>query len=376
MASVQFKKGQNGKKTFYVVFSHRGRHRWIKAGSQADAKRLKKEIESMAENQRLEKLGITTRNKRIDDFFREYLEYIGLRTAPNTVKRYRAAINAFVAFLSMFHSSIRHLSQLKQEHVESYQRERLKSVELKTTADGDKNGNHKNKRLPLPQTVNFEVGVLRSAFIWAQDHNWIAVVPTRKVKRLKPVAKRIIKVLSEEECSLLLKTGRELGRKEKQFQVCTLMFQFILNTGLRSGEICNLMWRDIDLGKGQIHIQEKPGWTPKTNERSFYLNDTCIEILASLDESDDYVFSYPAGKRFQSDDLRRILIKIAKEAGLQELTRVHDLRHTFSALWQMRGVDRGTMATILGHENEATTKIYTHQTAEHLKESINRVRVG
>jgi len=376
MASVQFKKGLNGKKTYYVVFSHRGRHRWIKAGCQADAKRLKKEIESLAENQRLEKLGITTRNKRIDDFFREYLEYISLRTSPNTVKRYRAAINPFIAFLGMFHSSVRHLSQLKQEHIESFQRERLKSVELKTVSDGVKNGIHKSKRLPLPQTVNFEVGVLRSAFIWAQDHNWLAVVPTRKIKRLKPTAKRTIRVLSVEECLLLLKAGQELERKDERFEVCTLMFQFILNSGLRSGEICNLTWQDIDLGKGQIHIQEKPGWTPKTNARSFYLNETCLEILAALDESDDYVFKSPTGRQFQPDDLRRILIKMAKEAGLEELTRVHDLRHTFSALWQMRGVDRGTMATILGHEDESTTKIYTHQTSEHLKEAINRVRVG
>ncbi len=73
MASVQFKKGLNRKRAFYVVFSHQGRHRWIKAESQADAKRLKKEIESLSKNQRLEKLGITTRNRRIDDFFRAFL---------------------------------------------------------------------------------------------------------------------------------------------------------------------------------------------------------------------------------------------------------------------------------------------------------------
>lgn len=375
MASVQSKTGNNGKKTFYVVFSHRGRHRWIKAGSQADAKRLKKEIESLAENQRLEKLGITSRNKRIDDFFREYLDYISLRTALNTIKRYKAVINSFIVFLAMFHSNVRNLSQLKQEHIESFQRERLKSLELKISMDGVKNGIHKKKKLPLPQTVNFEVSVLRSAFIWAQDHNWIASVPTRKVKPLKEAPKREIKVLSIQECSNFLATGMALGGKDKRFEICTKMFQFILNSGLRSGELCNLTWRDIDLGKGQIHVQEKPGWTPKTNARSFYLNDTCLEILASLDESDDYVFKSPGGKQFQTDDLRKILIIMAKEAEIEGLTRVHDLRHTFSALWQMRGVDRGTMATILGHEDEATTKIYTHQTADHLKESINRVRV-
>ena len=39
----------------------------------------------------------------------------------------------------------------------------------------------------------------------------------------------------------------------------------------------------------------------------------------------------------------------------------------------MKGVDPGTVATILGHKGLETTAIYTHQTAEHLKASIERV---
>ena len=41
---------------------------------------------------------------------------------------------------------------------------------------------------------------------------------------------------------------------------------------------------------------------------------------------------------------------------------------------QIKAVDR-TMAAILGQEDEATTKIYTHQTAEHLKKSVNKVKI-
>lgn len=59
-----------------------------------------------------------------------------------------------------------------------------------------------------------------------------------------------------------------------------------------------------------------------------------------------------------------------------ELFRVKDLKHTFSSLGEEAGVDRGTMAAILGHEDEATTKIYTHQPPDHLKKSINRVGIG
>jgi len=42
MASIQSKTGISGKKTHYVVLCIQGKHKWIKAGSQKDAKILKR----------------------------------------------------------------------------------------------------------------------------------------------------------------------------------------------------------------------------------------------------------------------------------------------------------------------------------------------
>ena len=63
MASVQFKRGQSGRKTFYVVVSAAGRRTWLKAGTLKDAPALKKKIDSMAASERLEKLGCTSSNQ-------------------------------------------------------------------------------------------------------------------------------------------------------------------------------------------------------------------------------------------------------------------------------------------------------------------------
>ena len=52
---------------------------------------------------------------------------------------------------------------------------------------------------------------------------------------------------------------------------------------------------------------------------------------------------------------------------------MHDLRHTFNSIMQMRGVDPATMGRILGHKDIETTMIYTHQTNEHLKKSIEMI---
>lgn len=375
MASIHSKAGKNGKKTFYVVVSQNGRRKWIRAGTLRTAKILKKEIDDLTESQRVEKLGITAVDKRIDEFFKEYLSYVRVRTAPSTVKRYTATINTFITFLKLYLPNIRVLSQLKQEHIELYQQKRLQSVELKTAADGEKNGNHREKRLPKPQTVNYEISVLRSAFLWAHDREMIARVPTRKVKKLRVTSQKKGRTLSERECEFLLSTADEMAKSNSNMKVFALAFRFFLNTGLRSGELCNLTWADVDLESGLIQVRAKPGWTPKSYERSFYLNRASIELLQGLEPAGEYIFLSQTGRQLDSDELRRALIRVGKKAGIQDLTRVHDLRHTFSSIMQMKGVDPGTVATILGHRGLETTAIYTHQTAEHLKKSIEKVAV-
>ena len=375
MASVQFKKNKTGKKTYYVVISYNSKHKWLKAGTLSDAKKLKTQIESLEKSQRMEKLGLTANTVRIDNFFQDYADYVRLHNSPNTIKRYLAVLNTFLVFLKMFHLSIKHLSQLKTEHIESYQKQRLQSIELKTEADGVKNGSHKNKRLPLPQTVNFEVGVLRSAFIWAHNRELIASVPTKKVKKLKPKPTNKTKILAPKECMLFLKTAKSMGKTDKRMIVYYKALKFILNSGLRSGELCNLMWDDVDLETGLIKIQEKADWSPKTYAREFYLNETCLELLQSFKDRDGYIFKDISGKKLDNDRLRSALIKIAQAAGLSDFTRVHNLRHTFNSLMQMNGVDIATMGKILGHKDIETTMIYTHQTGEHLVKSINKIKI-
>jgi integrase len=377
MASIQSKKGRNGKKTYYVVVSLQGKHKWIRAGTQQQAKILKKDIESLQDSQKIEKLGLTRTEKRIDDFFTEYVEYVTVRTSPNTVKRYRAAINAFLAFLNMFHPRMHKLSQIKQEHIEEYQLRRLDSIELKTAADGDKPGNHKNKKVPKPQTVNFEVSVLRSAFLWAFDRELIPSVPTKKVKKLRPEPTREARVLTPQDCKLLLKTARGLAKENSRMSPFPRVFKFLLNTGLRSGELCNLTWNDVDLETGLIRIRPKPGWTPKSYSRDFFMNEEAIKVLRALaKDQGEYVFQSSTNQQLDTDTIRKALIDIAKAAEIAGLTRVHDLRHTFNSLMQMNGVDPATMGKILGHKDIETTMIYTHQTEEHLKKSANKLGIG
>lgn len=375
MASIQSKKNKAGKKVYYVVVSLAGKHKWIKAGTLKDAKLLKKALESQSEQERRSRLGISARDRRIDEFLQEYLDTIRLRAAPSTAKRYKAVFNTFITFLSMFHPNVSSLTEITPEIIESYQKRRLESEDLKKTVEAGNPHGRKSKLLPKPQTVNYEVTVLRSALIHAHDRDLIPSVPTRKVKPLKVVNRKTAQILSIEECQRFLSVAEEMGQRRKRMRVFALAFRFMLNTGLRSGELCNLTWDDVDLDTGSIQIRAKEGWTPKSYAREFFLNQAGMDVLKKVGGREGYVFKNLSGGRLDNDDLRQALIKIAKEAGFEGMTRVHDLRHTFNSLMQMAGVDPATMGKILGHKDIETTMIYTHQTREHLKRSAEKVRI-
>lgn len=272
-----------------------------------------------------------------------------LRTSPNTTKRYKAVLNTFITFLKMFHPNLTHLAQIRPEIIESYQKQRLESVELKKAADADNPFNRKEKLLPKPQTVNYEVSVLRSVLVWAHEKELIPFVPTKKVKPLRVSSRKQARLLSADECKHFLKTARELAKTDSQFKVFALAFKFLLNTGLRSGELCNLTWNDVDLKTGLLKIRPKEGWTPKSYSREFFLNEAALDVLGKLRAGGSHVLVDESGHQLDNDELRNALIKVAKLAGFEDLTRVHDLRHTFNSLMQMNGVDPATMGKILGH---------------------------
>lgn len=81
-----------------------------------------------------------------------------------------------------------------------------------------------------------------------------------------------------------------MAKSDKPMKIYYQTFKFLLNTGLRSGELCNLTWDDINLETGLIKIQPKEGWTPKRNSRQFYLNESSLQVLKSFEEREGYVF--------------------------------------------------------------------------------------
>ena len=144
-----------------------------------------------------------------------------------------------------------------------------------------------------------------------------------------------------------------------------------------AGEYSN----DVDFKRRKIKIRRKEFWQPKTGEREIPINQALLELLTKLKEKNDqglqsnFVFPHSDGSRI-CIKLREKLIQIAQKAEIEDLTKLHTLRHTFASHLVMSGVDLPTVMKLMGHSDIQTTMIYAHLAPDHLAEAVNRLEFG
>lgn len=166
--------------------------------------------------------------------------------------------------------------------------------------------------------------------------------------------------------------------KNRERDYCILAL--FLNCGLRISELVSLNLTDIRrddtlrvLGKGN-------------KERTVYLNPTCLAAIRR------YLQVRPAdgvvdrNALFISRNRRRISVravqdvvqKFLQKAGLDgQGYSAHKLRHTAATLMYQHGdVDVLLLKEILGHENLATTEIYTHVVDSQVREAMQSNPLG
>ena len=105
-----------------------------------------------------------------------------------------------------------------------------------------------------------------------------------------------------------------------------------LHTGMRSGEIRNIQWRDVDFDAGFIIIRD----SKNGESRHVPMDLTLVELFRNHPRTpgSDFVFNNSAGRRlgWLQHGFRKALVR----AELQDL-HFHDLRHTFASQWMMAG---------------------------------------
>lgn len=170
-------------------------------------------------------------------------------------------------------------------------------------------------------------------------------------------------------------------------------YAFILQTGLRTGELVGLKWSDIDFEKNSMYISRTMEYrdgkwrisTPKSKSgcREIPLTNQAIKILQKVKQrknpivtSIEYhslVFLSRNGTPIDNATYNNSLKRICKKANIEHFS-MHGLRHTFATRCIEAGMQPKILQEILGHANIGTTmNIYVHITEDSKAEEIKNI---
>lgn len=209
-------------------------------------------------------------------------------------------------------------------------------------------------------TQSGKLSVLKSFFGWLTAEDVIPRDPTAKIKPPKK-EKRLPKALTIEELEQL----RESCRSTRQRMILEVLYA----TGCRLDEVYKLNRSDIDfqtmsckvVGKGNKEREVYFSYKAMFHLKKYFLSrsDECPALI--ITERKPY-------RRLSHRGIQREIRILAEQSGLDKKCIPHTLRHTFATLTLNNGAELAAVQELLGHENPATTMVYTSLSAERKRE--------
>ncbi len=208
---------------------------------------------------------------------------------------------------------------------------------------------------------------VKSLYRWASsedigllDKNPVATYRMPKA----PQEDEDIIVIPRVETALVL-VGLESNFKETNWANYS---EFMLQTGMRTGEVRALKWNDIKGEKVLVHsnftLTHGLKNSTKTNKKRWVpLNKRCLDILNETPQTGEFIFT---GNRHSYQSFVYKRMKKLKEADLISYRyRPYDFRHTALSRWVEAGIPVAQIANWAGNSSEVIWKHYVNVTKEY-----------
>jgi integrase len=277
----------------------------------------------------------------LEQFQERFLVYSHTNNKPSTARTKRLALaNHLIPFFGRMR-----LDQIGPEQIERYKAQKLRAGQD-------------------PKSINNHLCYLRKALNLAEE--WEVIERAPKVRNLR-VPPQEFRFLDLDEAERFVQTAAPEWRA---------MLITALKTGLRLGELLALKWEDVDLKAGRF-IVRRSLWqsiegTPKGGRsREVPLSPGALAVLKEHRHlRGDYVFCHPDGRRLSHSEVKDVVPRTCKRAGLPKRLTWHDLRHTFASHLVMRGRSLSEIQELLGHTTIAMTQRYAHLSPQVKRDAV------
>ncbi|MEG6615611.1 tyrosine-type recombinase/integrase [Peptococcaceae bacterium 1198_IL3148] len=203
--------------------------------------------------------------------------------------------------------------------------------------------------------------------------------PVTISRRVPP--KRELVYLDVQSAEKLLKT---VSKSDSPYKVrdFAIIIMF-LHTGLRVSELAGVKISGLmETSDGNFLRVIGKG----NKEREIPLTASCYQAIKNYlairprdkvhAKDKDILFISRLNKRFTSRALENLVQKYVQLSGLSRSITPHKLRHSFATILRDQGAKLEEIQDLLGHDNIATTRIYTHVNRKRMATVINKIPFG
>jgi len=221
-----------------------------------------------------------------------------------------------------------------------------------------------------PRTIQYCFAVFRQVWNTAKIHDLVNTdSPTKKVK-IPSIHNEREGFLSTDEAEILLQALKK--RSPQVYQMAMIS----LHCGLRTSEIFNLTWADIQIGKGLLNLRD----TKAGGNAYAYMTEEIKNMFRQMIPGEPHEYVFPTRKCGRIGEIPTTFEKTVKDLGWNDGIKdrrqklvFHSLRHTYASRLAESGVDLYIIQKLMRHGSFKMTERYSHIRNESLQNAVKKM---
>lgn len=221
-------------------------------------------------------------------------------------------------------------------------------------------------------SVNSKIKVIKAFLNYMVEEEVISKSPMAKIQQSKQDIR--INAFKDYHIKQMLNYYRKIQQREKEFWAYRdhTIIIFLLGTGVRLGEMCNMKWTDIDFKESRLSVFGKARQT-----QTIPLAEKVVKELSAYKLYTDkyfylqseYVFTNIRNMRMTENAVQNVFKRLKVIMNFRDVRlSAHTFRHTFAHRCLMAGMDVFTLQKLMRHSSLNTTQKYLALWGNDLKE--------